>query len=101
MIDNCLYVILYTVTFLQAYETHFCNDDLGQVDALRNRCELQEFELQKSAKKAQEAMAVAAEESAKSKAAKEVIKSLTAQVVIVLTPFGYTNTAVVSSCLLK
>lgn len=33
-----------------------------------------------SAKKTQEAMALAAEESAKSRAAKEVIKSLTAQV---------------------
>ncbi|XP_039124891.1 PH, RCC1 and FYVE domains-containing protein 1 isoform X1 [Dioscorea cayenensis subsp. rotundata] len=51
----------------------------SQVDSLRQRCELQEFELQKSAKKAQEAMALAAEESAKSKAAKEVIKTLTAQ----------------------
>ncbi|KAK9110447.1 hypothetical protein Sjap_018507 [Stephania japonica] len=50
-----------------------------QVDSLRQRCELQEFELQKSAKKAQEAMTLAAEESAKSRAAKEVIKSLTAQ----------------------
>nr|DAD22591.1 TPA_asm: hypothetical protein HUJ06_024054 [Nelumbo nucifera] len=53
----------------------------AQVDSLRQRCELQEFELQKSAKKAQEALALAAEESAKSKAAKEVIKSLTAQVI--------------------
>lgn len=51
----------------------------AQVDSLRQRCELQEFELQKAAKKAQEAVASAAEESAKSKAAKEVIKSLTAQ----------------------
>ncbi|KAF8411664.1 hypothetical protein HHK36_004222 [Tetracentron sinense] len=50
-----------------------------EVDTLRQRCEFQEFELQKSAKKAQEAAALAAEESAKSKAAKEVIKSLTAQ----------------------
>lgn len=46
-----------------------------------HRCEIQEFELQTSTKKAQEAMKLAAEESAKSKAAKEVIKSLTAQVV--------------------
>jgi len=38
-----------------------------------------ELELQKSAKKAQEAMTLVAEESAKSKAAKEVIKSLTGQ----------------------
>ncbi|KAF8725607.1 hypothetical protein HU200_020147 [Digitaria exilis] len=51
----------------------------AQVDNLRNRCELQEIELQKSAKKVQEAMTLVAEESAKSKAAKEVIKSLTAQ----------------------
>ncbi|PKA51694.1 Ultraviolet-B receptor UVR8 [Apostasia shenzhenica] len=51
----------------------------GQVDSLRQRCELHEYELQKSAKKVQEAMSLAAEESAKSKAAKEVIKSLTAQ----------------------
>ncbi|CAN6336033.1 unnamed protein product [Urochloa humidicola] len=51
----------------------------AQVDNLRNRCELQELELQKSAKKVQEAMTLVAEESAKSKAAKEVIKSLTAQ----------------------
>ncbi|KAI4352957.1 hypothetical protein L6164_007160 [Bauhinia variegata] len=51
----------------------------AQVESLKQRCELQEVELQRSAKKTQEAMAVAAEESAKSKAAKEVIKSLTAQ----------------------
>ncbi|KAL0365968.1 UNVERIFIED_CONTAM: PH, RCC1 and FYVE domains-containing protein 1 [Sesamum radiatum] len=50
-----------------------------QAESLRSRCELQELELQKTAKKAQEAMALAAEESAKCKAAKEVIKSLTAQ----------------------
>ncbi|CAA7396864.1 unnamed protein product [Spirodela intermedia] len=51
----------------------------AQVENLRQRCERQEFELQKSAKKAQEAAALAAEESAKAKAAKEVIKSLTSQ----------------------
>ncbi|KZV58213.1 hypothetical protein F511_03898, partial [Dorcoceras hygrometricum] len=50
-----------------------------QVESLTNRCEMQEQELQKSAKKVQEAMASAAEESAKCKAAKEVIKSLAAQ----------------------
>lgn len=53
---------------------------LIQVESLRQKCELQELELQKSAKKVQEAMVLAAEESAKSKAAKEVIKSLTSQV---------------------
>ncbi|KAJ7969838.1 Regulator of chromosome condensation (RCC1) family with FYVE zinc finger domain-containing protein [Quillaja saponaria] len=51
-----------------------------QVESLRQRCELQELEIQQSAKKTQEAMALAAEESVKSKAAKEVIKSLTAEV---------------------
>ncbi|KAL8515095.1 hypothetical protein ACS0TY_013980 [Phlomoides rotata] len=50
-----------------------------QAENLKNRCELQESEIQQSAKKAQEAMTLAAEESAKCKAAKEVIKSLTAQ----------------------
>ncbi|WCJ43393.1 Regulator of chromosome condensation (RCC1) family with FYVE zinc finger domain [Euphorbia peplus] len=51
----------------------------GQVETLRQRCEFQELELQKSSKKVQEAMALAADESSKSKAAKDVIKSLTAQ----------------------
>ncbi|KAJ4835190.1 PH, RCC1 and FYVE domains-containing protein 1 [Turnera subulata] len=51
----------------------------AQVESLKQRCEFQDLELQKSAKKVQEAMTVAAEESAKSKAAKDVIKSLTAQ----------------------
>lgn len=51
------------------------------MESLRQKCDLQELELQKSVKKAQEAMALAAEESAKSRAAKEVIKSLTAQVI--------------------
>ncbi|KAM7252952.1 hypothetical protein ACFE04_025570 [Oxalis oulophora] len=50
-----------------------------QIESLRQRCELQEMEIQKASKKVQDAMAVAAEESAKSKAAKDVIKSLTAQ----------------------
>lgn len=54
--------------------------NLPQVESLRHQCELKEMELQKSTKKAQEAMAVATEEAAKCKAAKEVIKSLTAQV---------------------
>ncbi|CAK9134724.1 unnamed protein product [Ilex paraguariensis] len=51
----------------------------AQVNSLRHRCELQELECQKSTEKAQEAMAMAVEESAKSRAAKEVIKSLAAQ----------------------
>ncbi|CAI9115691.1 OLC1v1016666C1 [Oldenlandia corymbosa var. corymbosa] len=51
----------------------------AQVETLRHQCELKDVELQKSTKKTQEAMALAAEEAAKCKAAKEVIKSLTAQ----------------------
>ncbi|XP_024972405.1 PH, RCC1 and FYVE domains-containing protein 1-like [Cynara cardunculus var. scolymus] len=51
----------------------------GQVDSMRHQCDSQELELQKSRNKAQEAMMLAAEESAKCKAAKDVIKSLTAQ----------------------
>ncbi|KAI3735620.1 hypothetical protein L6452_15127 [Arctium lappa] len=50
-----------------------------QVDSLRHQYDSQEIELQKSRNKAQEAMILVAEESAKSKAAKDVIKSLTAQ----------------------
>lgn len=63
----------------------FCNflfyDEHDQVENLKNRCELQDLELQQSAKKTQEAVTLASEESAKCKAAKEVIKSLTAQVI--------------------
>ncbi|KAK3030363.1 hypothetical protein RJ639_038319, partial [Escallonia herrerae] len=51
-----------------------------QVESLRHQCEVQESELQKLTKKTHEALALAAEESAKSRAAKEVIKSLTAQI---------------------
>ncbi|KAK9757431.1 hypothetical protein RND81_01G162400 [Saponaria officinalis] len=51
----------------------------AQVESLNQRCELQDLELRKSKKKTQDAMTLAAEESVKTKAAKEVIKSLTAQ----------------------
>ncbi|KAL4559111.1 hypothetical protein LXL04_031244 [Taraxacum kok-saghyz] len=51
----------------------------GQVDNLMRQCDMQELELQKSRKKSQEALVLAAEESAKCKAAKDVIKALTAQ----------------------
>nr|XP_043640125.1 PH, RCC1 and FYVE domains-containing protein 1-like [Erigeron canadensis] len=50
-----------------------------QVESLRHQCEVQEAELKKSRKQAQEAMVSAADESAKCKAAKDVIKSLTGQ----------------------
>ncbi|XP_020197183.1 PH, RCC1 and FYVE domains-containing protein 1 [Aegilops tauschii subsp. strangulata] len=51
-----------------------------EVNSLRQQRELQDAELKKSEAKASEAAALAAEEASKSKAAKEVIKSLTAQV---------------------
>ncbi|KAL7618411.1 hypothetical protein Lser_V15G00270 [Lactuca serriola] len=51
----------------------------AQVESLMRECDMQEVELEKSRKKSQEAMVLAAEESAKCKAAKDVIKSLTAQ----------------------
>ncbi|KAL2471756.1 Regulator of chromosome condensation (RCC1) family with FYVE zinc finger domain [Abeliophyllum distichum] len=51
----------------------------AQVESLRNRCDMQELELQKSVKKTQEALTLSADESAKCKAAKEMIHSLTAQ----------------------
>ncbi|KAI5009531.1 hypothetical protein ZWY2020_011668 [Hordeum vulgare] len=50
-----------------------------EVNSLRQQRELQDAELKKSEAKASEAAALAAEEASKSKAAKEVIKSLTAQ----------------------
>ena len=50
-----------------------------RLESLRQRCELQEVELLQSTKKAQEAMTLVIEESAKSKAAREIIKSLAAQ----------------------
>ncbi|KAI5063947.1 hypothetical protein GOP47_0020617 [Adiantum capillus-veneris] len=51
----------------------------AQVDSLTQRCESQEVQLQQVAKELQIANSVAAEESAKCKAAKEVIRCLTVQ----------------------
>ncbi|XP_074569865.1 PH, RCC1 and FYVE domains-containing protein 1-like [Curcuma longa] len=51
----------------------------SEVDNLRQRCVHLEVQLEKSDKKAQESAKLAAEESAKSTVAKEVIKSLAAQ----------------------
>ncbi|GER34050.1 regulator of chromosome condensation family protein [Striga asiatica] len=56
-----------------------------EVESLRNQYELQELELQKSTKKAEESVALAREESAKCDAAEEVIRSLTIQSPLVLT----------------
>ncbi|XP_024021109.1 PH, RCC1 and FYVE domains-containing protein 1 isoform X2 [Morus notabilis] len=51
----------------------------AQVEDLTSRSQLQEVELEKTTQQLKEAIAIAAEETAKCKAAKEVIKSLTAQ----------------------
>eukprot|EP00268_Persea_americana_P027387 TRINITY_DN2677_c0_g1_i1.p1 TRINITY_DN2677_c0_g1~~TRINITY_DN2677_c0_g1_i1.p1 ORF type:complete len:1105 (+),score=228.75 TRINITY_DN2677_c0_g1_i1:439-3753(+) len=50
-----------------------------QVENLTRKAQLQEVELERTTKQLKEAMAYAGEETAKCKAAKEVIKSLTAQ----------------------
>ncbi|GAB4835272.1 hypothetical protein Ancab_000181 [Ancistrocladus abbreviatus] len=51
----------------------------AQVENLTRKAQLQEVELERTAKQLKEAIAIAAEETAKCKAAKEVIKSLTGQ----------------------
>lgn len=51
----------------------------AQVENLTRKAQLQELELERTNKQLKEAIAIAGEESAKCKAAKEVIKSLTAQ----------------------
>ncbi|KAJ3671396.1 hypothetical protein LUZ60_007475 [Juncus effusus] len=51
----------------------------SQVGGLKQKCESQEIDLKKLAKEAQDATQLASEESSKSKAAKEVIKTLTSQ----------------------
>lgn len=51
----------------------------AQVESLTRQAQLQEVELERTSKQLKEAIAIAGEETAKCKAAKEVIKSLTAQ----------------------
>lgn len=50
------------------------------MENLTRKAQLQEIELERTSKQLKEAIAIAGEESSKCKAAKEVIKSLTAQV---------------------
>ena len=50
------------------------------MESLTRKAQIQEVELERTNKQLKEAIAIAAEETAKCKAAKEVIKSLTAQV---------------------
>lgn len=51
----------------------------AQVENLTRKAQLQELELERTTKQLKEAIAIAGEETARCKAAKEVIKSLTAQ----------------------
>ncbi|KAL3529964.1 hypothetical protein ACH5RR_009286 [Cinchona calisaya] len=68
-------------------DTKMTNDDLSQeviklraqVENLTRKAQMQEIELERANKQLKEAIAIAGEETAKCKAAKEVIKSLTAQ----------------------
>lgn len=50
------------------------------MENLTHKAQLQEAELERTTKQLKEAIAITGEETAKCKAAKEVIKSLTAQV---------------------
>lgn len=50
------------------------------MENLSRKAQIQEVELERTTKQLKEAIAIAGEETAKCKAAKEVIKSLTAQV---------------------
>lgn len=58
--------------------------DYKQVESLSRKSQLLEVELERSTKQLKEAIAIAGEETAKCKAAKEVIKSLTGQVIFCL-----------------
>ncbi|GFQ07195.1 probable E3 ubiquitin-protein ligase herc2 [Phtheirospermum japonicum] len=68
-------------------DTKMTNDSLSQeviklraqVETLTRKAQLQELELERTTKQLKEAISIAGEETAKCKAAKEVIKSLTAQ----------------------
>ena len=69
LVVNCLLLELIALCIFLKYD---------QVESLRLRRELQEMELPKSVKKSQDVVALVTEESAKSKSAKDGIKSLTA-----------------------
>ncbi|QHN91174.1 putative E3 ubiquitin-protein ligase [Arachis hypogaea] len=63
-------------------EPNFCQEVIKlrqQVENLTRKAQLQEVELERTTKQLKDAIAIAGEETAKCKAAKEVIKSLTAQ----------------------
>ena len=64
-----------------------------QVDDLTRKTRVQEIELERTTQQLKEAVKIVGEESAKCKAAKEVIKSLTAQVGSVLTFIAFMQNA--------
>lgn len=61
------------------------------MEGLTHKAQLKEVELERTTKQLKEAIAVAGEETAKCKAAKEVIKSLTAQVRRILLTVHFMN----------
>lgn len=71
---------------VRCYLYYFCvvNFIMLQVDDLTRKSQLQDIELEKTAERLKEAISIAGEENSKCKAAKEVIKSLTAQVSVML-----------------
>ena len=67
------------------------NRILSQVESLTRKAQLQEVELERTSKQLKEAISIASEEAARCNAAKEVIKSLTAQVSWFI--MSYSNTS--------
>lgn len=71
-----------------------------QVENLSRKAQLQEVELERTTKQLKEALSFAAGEATKCNAAKEVIKSLTAQVSCILVCDGILVYGVICVCLL-
>ncbi|KAJ6315365.1 hypothetical protein OIU78_018787 [Salix suchowensis] len=71
----------------------------AQVENLACKTQLQEAELERTTKLLKEAIVIAGEETAKCKAAKEVIKSLTAQVRLISSFIGMIDYGFASTCL--
>ena len=70
-----------------------------QVENLTRKAQLQEIELEKTTKQLKEALSFAAGEATKCNAAKEVIKSLTAQVSFILVCDGLLIYGVIYVCM--
>lgn len=69
------------------------NRRLSQVENLTRKAQLQDVELERTSKQLKEAISIASEEAARCNAAKEVIKSLTAQVRWFFTSYSNTTSA--------